>query len=534
MKLWREIDYKRCVHKTSQALREKDKSDDYSVPATKEAVAAGENALGEIDSKLKELAEQTSLKSSNKRKQDDVDLSDLANATLRRAGFSAHSQPQATNQERVSSNSISHENTQTKKSVEFTRPSWWGQGIPTLPSSYRQYMEEHGTESATASKRRRTDDVTPLPPDAWPNRQMSMFNFLSGTGIFGRNSSIQAPMGVHQEQQPLQASSGVFPFSGGNRNSWFNTTQQDYAQFRNQSLLISNEASNFRGGMNQQQPLGSRTINQMTNDAMSSSCLTNASSFGGHANPPMMMNQWGGQHQVTAVGANDMVRQGSRTKADTAPPPMNRLTSQVSDWLTSFLPGAARQDVEATHEDNIAPPPVGNELERSISSSIFGDVQSATLPTQNAPPPADNLERSISSSIFGVARSAARQTKVDPPPPAVNLERSLSSSIFGLLRSVARQSNGAPPPPGPDLERSISSSIFGAVRSPSQFLTNLRSGVTSMFSGTADLEPNAIAEPIAARMPPFPSASASAPRDSLLDDYEESPMEAQLRLLSPR
>ena len=55
-----------------------------------------------------------------------------------------------------------------------------------------------------------------------------------------------------------------------------------------------------------------------------------------------------------------------------------------------------------------------------------------------------------------------------------------------------------------------------------------------MFSGTADLEPNAIAEPIAARMPPFPSASASAPRDSLLDDYEESPMEAQLRLLSPR
>jgi hypothetical protein len=30
------------------------------------------------------------------------------------------------------------------------------------------------------------------------------------------------------------------------------------------------------------------------------------------------------------------------------------------------------------------------------------------------------------------------------------------------------------------------------------------------------------------------SASASATRDSLLDDYEESPMEAQLRILTPK
>ena len=527
MKLWREIDYKRCVHKTSQALREKERSDDYSVPATKEAVAACENALGEIDTRLKQLAEQTSQKTSIKRKREEVDLSDLANATLRRAGFSAQSQPEATNMEPVRSSGVSQENAHPKKSLEFTRASWWGQGIPTLPISYRQYMEEHGAGAATATKRQRTDEVAPQPPDAWPNRQMSMFNFLGSSGIFGRNSATQTPMGVHQDQQPLQATSSVFPFSGG--NSWFNASQQEYSQLHNPSPFLSLDPSNFRDGMNQQQSLASR-INQVTNDTTSSNCLT--SSLTGHVHPSMMMDQWGGLRQATASGANSMVQQASRTKTETVPPPMNRLTSQVSDWLTSFLPGSARQEVSAAHQENITPPTVGNHLERSISSSIFGDVPSATRPNQNVPPVGDSLERSISSSIFGVVRPAAHKNPVAPPPPGDNLERSMSSSIFGLLRSVTRQNNGMPPPPDHELERSISSSIFGVVRSPSQFLTNLRSGVTSMFSGTADLEPNAIAEPTATRMPPLSTASASATRNSLLDDYEESPMEAQLRVLT--
>jgi hypothetical protein len=452
MKLWREIDYKRCVHKTSQALREKDRSDDYSHPASAEAVVAGQNALGEIDTKLKALAEHASQKNSNKRKNDEVDLSDLTNATLRRAGFRAQSNPQRLghqqmNDERgTSSSTDSSENPQAKKSFEFTKPAWWGQGIPTLPSSYRQYVEEHGVQTAMSTKRRRIsrDDTTPLPPESSHIRHSSMFNFLNGSGIFGRDSFTQMSMGVNHEQQPVQPnqgstrSSGLFSFSGGVRSSWFGGSQPEHTQLRNPSLLISLEASNFGDGMNDQQSLGRRTMNQTTAGIVYNRGI-NTASMEGYTNPS---DPWEEMPAMPTMGLNDTPRRPPHANTEVIPPAMNRLTSQVSDWLTSFLPVGTSQEKPAAPQNQDTSPPMG-----------------------------DNLERSVSSSIFGL------------------------------------------------------------VRSPSQFLTNLKSGVTSMFGGTADLEPVSIAEQTATMRTPI--SSISAKRDSLLDDYDETPMEAQLRMLSP-
>jgi len=620
MKLWREIDYKRCVHKTSQALREKDRCDDYSVPASKEAVAAGENALGELDAKLKELAEQTSQKNSNKRKREEVDLSDLANATLRRAGFRAHS----TALRRTST--AGNDDEAAKRNFQFMKPAWMGQAVPGMPTSYREFMEQNGTgnQSVPPNKLMRTDgdESIPLPPDSMPNRQASMFNFLSGSSLFSRSNTAQLSSNGNQDRQQGQVNgdsmraSSWFSMAGGNRGSWLGSSPPEFQNMPNPSLLLALQASTFGDGMNQQHMLGQGGMNGLRSDSMANESMNNnttirrssnqsqqmmmgptdaisgdrvlrnaslggptnqhmmmmsasdalsggggmnPTSRGGQTNPQMMMmkaadammgggpsnsqmmmmkqqqqpshpmmggptnpqmmmmmnnasdnnstkhlmnaasmggptnqqqqqqqmtmNRWAGAQDVEPIslGSNDRVRQpsnGHTTSAaaaavNTASPPMNRLTSQFSDWFTSFLPSTTTQEV---------PPP---------------------------PPPA-------------AAAASARPNNNNVPPPTGNsfLERSVSSSIFG--------------------ERGISSTFFGTVRSPSLFLNNLRSGVTSMFGGTADLEPVAIAERRQAPMIPPASSSSSAAaaaqaekRHSLLDDYEESPMEAQLRMFSP-
>ncbi|KAL3928883.1 MAG: hypothetical protein SGBAC_012453 [Bacillariaceae sp.] len=112
-------------------------------------------------------------------------------------------------------------------------------------------------------------------------------------------------------------------------------------------------------------------------------------------------------------------------------------------------------------------------------------------------------------------------------PPRIGLTAQISDWLTPFL---PQSEDAAPPPPGEDLQRSISSTLFNMARSPSQFLTSLKSGVTSMFMD------NNPAQPVSMPAPPgsleqnqsFGRRSDSI-KDSLLDDTDESPLETQLR-----
>jgi hypothetical protein len=179
---------------------------------------------------------------------------------------------------------------------------------------------------------------------------------------------------------------------------------------------------------------------------------------------------------------------------------------------------------------------------------------------------------------------------VAPPPPAKGLRTQMSDWLTSVFPSPTKQENGSlddgdnyntkknnnidprslnnmdnggsaiPPPPGggAGLGRGVSSTIFGLVESPSLFLTTLKSGVSSifgdsMFSSQAPQDSSPIRrfpssfrqqqqqqQQIALRQPFGGKGGAmtghqpvlgerAQKRASLLDDFDETPMEKALR-----
>lgn len=468
MKLWREVDQKRCVHKTSQALRERERASDVGHESSQKSVAAGNSALKEIDTKLKKIAENTASRNmQHKRGDGNIDLTELTNATLSRAGFesqTAAARSAKRQQQEGAPGKSGSKNTAKNKSEKFIKPAWWQQGLPPLPNSYRQYIDSQINQGLHPNKRRRTsiEDPTPLPPDALQNRQSSLFNFLKNTRIFGRESFSQGSMmGENTQYQSNMGqgeglndantrSSGLFSFSGGAPKSFLgDSSSNQQQQMRNPSFLLSTAAANIHGSFSET----TMTANQVPSSdtaieplpfatAETAQTATIASTHNMHG-----MSSHERNSQTGGEGLTDL------EDCTASAPPLNRLTSQLSDWFTSLMPTSGKQGKRGATTEEEAPLPEN------------------------------------------------------------------------------------------DLERSVSSSIFGVVRSPSQFLTNLKSGVTSIFGGTSDLEP----VPIIGSMPPnstmhappLPPVAQSqestdvGKRDSLLDDYEETPMEARLRMLGP-
>jgi hypothetical protein len=466
---WRQITYKRCVDKTSQALREKDPPPTSMVPGSEPESAKTEMISQEEAARLLQEAKESSRKGG--------DLSGLANATLRQAGLDKKRQEEYASvgqqeQEQEQEQQLDKQRKRKAKQKEdtpFVKPPWWGERIPSISGYYMQQVGSNGQSTsvpAPANKRPKIDDFDssplpmPLATDPLQSRRSSIFQFLSGSGIFGRNDAGGSPNANQMEIARNRRSSGLFSFSGTARNS-FSGRQS----LPNASDLISVEAAAFEGAgnlgnmsnpglsLNPQQSLAGMNFDPLPFDGMGQE--VNHNNNNGQALQQPQHNNYGNNLKRAPPDLGDDALEemptvglmGNSTVEDelVALPPTNRLTTQVSDWLTSFFP---------TVKDPSMPP-----------------QQEATLP----PPPGDNLERSISSTIFNMARS------------------------------------------------------------PSQFLTTLKSGVTSMVFGTTDdFTPIPVSQPTFGNAPQaggtslMGNASTSRP-DSLLDDYEETPMETRLR-----
>lgn len=121
-------------------------------------------------------------------------------------------------------------------------------------------------------------------------------------------------------------------------------------------------------------------------------------------------------------------------------------------------------------------------------------------------------------------------------PPGAGLKTQLSDWLTSFFPPVGEDDGGAPPPPPPgqgDLQRSVSSTLFNMARSPSQFLTSLKSGVTSLFMNDNDASMSMPAPPPGA-LTQNQSFGTRSVKDSLLDDTEDSLLETQLRAFPSR
>jgi len=487
--IWKPITYAQAVNKTSQALREKDSSssNNNKFKNQNEHQQSTEQTALDI---AKEAARRIKLKDGEESEVES--LANLTSATIQSAGLLKNP---TSNRFAM----MNHQNAtcggKRKSPALFVKPSWWRMGSPLangvigIPnvnggstgetnagvtpgtdangSNKRMKIMEHGgvgkgVGGGVIARAISSIDPLPLPTEPLEGRQSTLFRFLNSTGIFGRgnsdNVSHKSATTVDVNPTPLpnpttspkssqvafssfqSQPSGMFSFSRTNQQqerSSFDSSQDVMGRTTVQQLQKQQQIKI------QQQAFGNITTSRLDDDdeeEMQEMPTT------GLPPPELMM-----------MGDNDIA-------AASAAPPTKGLTTQVSDWLTSFFPTTT-----------------------SGNSSQENDFAGAAV----------------------------------PPPPG-----------------------GGDGVTEPSLARSISSTIFGLVESPSLLMTNLKSGISSFFGDPFSSVP----APPSSPMRPLPSAvsqqqhgqqnfrdsgvylgNTASKQDSLLDDFEETPMEKDLR-----
>lgn len=367
----------------------------------------------------------------------------------------------------------------------MSHPPWWRQGMAAMGGDgnhhhHHQPMGEmgqdgygNGSHSPPNKRIKQEQEEYPSPLEG-TERQTSLFRFLSGTSLFGRsdnnNNNNERDYANQRELARGQRPSGFFSFAGGSRGT------MGQQALPNPSDLITMEATAFEG----------INLNTFVPPAFSTAPRQ---SFGPENYDPAVMRS-GGSH----LHDGSIMYEQQYYESKVPPAHMRADYGHMQEVPTSGLvsthpshPQSAPAHVPLPDTDDVVPPPT-NRLTANVSDWL--------------------------ASFWPLGKEPDDRSKEPPPPP----------------------------PPNSGLERSISSTIMTLARSPSQFLTSLKSGVTSMVFGSGaggdPFAPIPITQPTSQPLPPPPimnhpsAGSQTIRRDSLLDDYEESPMETRLRTIT--
>jgi hypothetical protein len=519
--VWKQITYKRTVDKTSQALREKE-----TLAQQKEGSGGIGCPAPVVDTsgmKQAEAAVAAAAAAARKGNKKDCNLSDLTQATLKQAGLIGDAggaqqqqqpQPQIMNLPGMGMPQQPGMDFDKKRKQaappqannnNFVKPSWWNRGGTPV-----------GNNSSNPNKKikvEQQEDPAPLPPEPLEVRQSSLFRFLNNTNIFGRSN---------QQQIPMQQSSSMFGFSTGNNNS----------VGQNPGDMISAEAAHFEQRRRNSQRLSLLMQQQQQQQQQLQQSMAESNNF---MLDPLPLNMNGG-------GTNQ--QQGNINS--------NRNNDRFSFSQQGQMPREMMQPQQAQEQGQGGMSVVGLNNHRSSNNNYpLGAMEEMPM-TGLFPSGMGNNNVPVYPPVYPSV-AAALGGDDDAPLPVRHLTTQVSdwlTSFFPLGKDgQPDESPPPPPPPGDDLERSVSSTLFNLVRSPSQFLTNLKSGVTSMF-GEAPIAPlpqgyndpndpnnsgqinNAAAT--AGGGPMMGMGGTETKQSSLLDDYEESALEARLRSVSSR
>lgn len=446
---WKEIQYKRALDKTSQALRERDSNEDTEYhQSAREAAASAAN---------------------------DSSLDILTEVTLQQAGLSV-SGPQPTTSKPAANKKTSKKR---KEAAQFQKPSWWNRGTPIVIGAQSAAKPSYSGMQPAAKKNKtetQEEDV-PLPVDALQMRQSSFFNFFKNTGIFGSGSPSKSQRS---------------PFVLGSNNTNDNTKTNgldplDVSSFK-QGTINNNPNSNF-GLQNQQEQYYQGETNNVNNS-------------------PFGMQQPNLQVQNSLVDVFE-------------PLPMNQAENS----------GRGNFNDDMTLDQMIVRQQM-QMLQQNQSNNGFGFHGTSKT--------AGGFVQASSNNV------AANNTEEVAAPPKAGLNSQVSDWLTSFFPPAEDEGEGQTlPPPQQNLQRGISSTIFNLARSPSQFFSNLKSGVTSIFMDNSPGNPGALGQMGAPAVPKpagltsqnhslgSQSQSFGIPSetrmDSLLDDTEDTPLEIQLR-----
>jgi hypothetical protein len=478
---WRETPYKKAVEKTSQALRERE-TDEERQMAKRQSIQ-----------KLTTYALKTAESIKGPGSSDPEGLKQLSEVALKAAGLESStttksstsskssrrpSAPPVSAAEVAASNDDQNEKkkannsggtTKKRKVGDFVKPAWWSrgtpietsQGLPVSPlasnskpppppssaagntGSHKRMKTNNDREKFDFVTEEDSDEPLPLPMASLETRQSSMFRFLDMSGIFGSGTRSDAaremtmseiPLPQQQEQQEQQGynslgsmgrrasayvqQTGMFSFSRNTQSSpTAATTVSPYPIDHFGDIGSVMGRSEIR-----QQDVGTDYSNNM-----------NGSDLG--AFEPLSIHEAIVQHQnqkgMKTMGLLPSEEQNDRQEVETMVPPPKGLTSQLSDWITSFNTGASKQsnddnDIDKDKDDTmpeVPPPPGGTEsLSRGVSLSIFGLVESPSMLLTT-------LKAGVSSMFgnpFGTSSSSASPPSLPPssdasavPPPQV-------------------------------------------------------------------------------------------------------------------
>ena len=338
---WFEVTYKRAVDKTSQGLRERERDDDNTtVSADSKPIImppperTGSTTLGMISQQPPQQQQQ---------QQSVLGASITPKKTSFAVNLETTLQPQPTNPNHVGMGAVS---TGTTVGVlkKRTNPAY---GASVHYGDSESKVKRMRAESPTTEE----EDLAPLPPTL-QQRESSMFRLLTNTKLlFAHGETPGALPGQHQQSQQSQPATN--PRSGMSQyptklNNLGNPNQVNTVTRGKGSLLQLNRMSKQQPSLAKetQEARHQSDLKKMQEEAFRQQLL------GQQQQQQMFLGQaslFNAQQQsivppmATTMGTQPAVPEPAPQPTPVgSAPALTRLTSQMSDWLTSFFPVATR------------------------------------------------------------------------------------------------------------------------------------------------------------------------------------------------
>jgi len=518
--MWYIVPYKRAVDKTSQGLRERDKDDDLAPVVTQLPASLQSSTGGKISKpNLKHLAQVTMAHAG-------MPMKPPPAASTSRLGGQAKQKQQ---QQKMHQQQMQHQ--QSLQQQNFMQQ----QQLNQQRGSFMNNMGG-GMNMGMGMGMGQPQDQMNAPPSGLLSSQSSMFRILSrfggGGGNGGRRQSFvnanNAMMPTGPVPMASMSGSGVPTMMGPgmmsnsmNVNQMGNANMSNMQGMNNMATMQNNMNPMGMDNMNPNNMGNMMCMNHMNNMGMSNVNALN-NNMGGAMNSNNMgvgMNAMHMSHNMR--GVNDMPmnqnsfptnqaqfqqqiqmqqqqRQQQESQEGPIAPALTRLTTQVSDWLTSFWPvGKGPGQSSNTRKSSQQQQMMNN------NNMIRGGGMDDNVA----------LSAQLRSNQMGAAGIEGN-----------NNNSSRRASRDDLANSI--------PPPG-QLESSVSTTLLKLASSPSKILAGISTFFGNDHDGSTDqnsLEPDPL--------PPTGLAGTQMGRrqskksSDLLEDYEETEMEARMRAVA--
>ena len=227
---------------------------------------------------------------------------------------------------------------------------------------------------------------------------------------------------------------------------------------------------------------------------------------------------------------------------NTVPPPLSRLTSQVSDWLNSFWPVPSIMDAATTSTVAAIPDSHTATTTTTTTSTNFSNFglneQTVNLPNTN------RSVRQFAGAPVQVAppivvrlpsRMRPQQPKIQIQTiPPLKKKKAFTNESYSTKNNVTMTDRQSPsfdatleaPPATTELEQSVSATLLKLAAAPSRIWNGLMTTSTMLFSPNSE---HHVATSTTAGGMSYTSTANDDKVEDLLDDYEETEEEARLR-----